>query len=94
MRYNPDTDQGNSIDEVANQCRVAIGGQQAPLVVELPRWAELSAMHIQTNKSSPMPMDRSWLNCCQLSHDMVVAAAMGNFPEHRRLRAQLIAGLW
>lgn len=86
MRYNPATEsQARTVEGLAAETREVIN-RPAPL--EPIRWGELLRLAVQNGA------DRSYINCCELSHAQSVAQAMGNWAEARRLRAQLIAGLY
>lgn len=99
MRYNPDTDRA-----VYNERMLAESDAKfktstsvtapAPVTSDIgTNWAELEAMHRANAKVSGY-INHSYATCCNLSHAIQVAIAMGNFPEVRRLRAQLIARLY
>lgn len=87
MRYNPDTERGITLETIAEQCRGSFA-EPAPAPSNPPKWGQLMGMAAQGFFS------RRFLGCCELSHGIEVARAMGNWAEVRRLRAQLIAGLY
>lgn len=110
MRYNPDTDRAvyNERVQAESQERFRAGSlavtapvapapvapQPAPATPSPEvSWAELEQLQYATGRITGR-INKSFVTCCNLSHSMVVAQAMGNFAEYRRLRATLIAQLW
>ena len=93
MRYNPATD--NAIHNERMQAKLSLIKVQPEACATPARvnWAKLEADELRWARDGGVFSHRL-INCASLSHGIEVAEALGNWCEARRLRAQLIAGLY
>ena len=93
MRYNPATDNAVENERIQAEMQFSFKPQTQPEAPRRIKWAELETLQFQAVKLGLKP-SHGMINCASLSHDITVAEAMGNWAESRRLRSQLIAGIW
>ena len=91
MRYNPATD--NAVENERIQAEMQFSFKPQPEPPKRVDWARLESLEFQGVKLG-LHLSHGLVNCATLSHDILVSEAMGNWAEARRLRAQLITGLW